>query len=201
MEDQIPTPPTYSMCFNGGIVVEARLPNQTRVYQCFCLDGFAGDYCETVLTGGPTLPGQQYPLLYNICLCLFLFILLPTIILYSIRTIYLALKRCNKSDDSIIEEEVRRASEVPRSRRISSMNRLQVHFVQPVDTATSGNGAPRPAYRTFSLPLSATVVLAHPLNADEVRRLHKTTSWHHGVALPPPPPPPSYAASVSDFER
>ena len=143
--------------------------------------GYDGQYCEKDISGEATSMT-----VLQICLYIFLFIILPSIILYTIRAVYLMLKRCG-----VVESPNVRDHEGIRSDR----GAIQI-------LALPYHHQPRPAFRTISLPVNATILVAPDsmiLLEDGRRLLHRTISWHPSqcdrsvaseTSVPPPPPPP-----------
>jgi hypothetical protein len=74
------------LCMNRGVPVFT----ENHEWQCDCLPGYAGLFCEDIddAKKDGTLEG-----ITNLLLCAFFLLILPTLILYLIRTIYLCLKR------------------------------------------------------------------------------------------------------------
>ncbi|KAI1712375.1 hypothetical protein Ddc_12503 [Ditylenchus destructor] len=69
-------------------------------YKCHCLPGYVGIMCEynedTVRQPAESVDKR----ITNLLLCVFFLLILPTLIIYLIRTLYLFLKRCNSSPSS-----------------------------------------------------------------------------------------------------
>uniref|UniRef100_A0AC34GUH9 EGF-like domain-containing protein n=1 Tax=Panagrolaimus sp. ES5 TaxID=591445 RepID=A0AC34GUH9_9BILA len=195
----------HFQCLNGGIArpSSASTGSSEISLECRCMTGFDGKYCEKDITSEATSMT-----VFQICLYIFLFIILPSIILYSIRAVYLILKRCGVVEPPLISNRVQTQQQQDRGIQFLSLPSATFHQ-HPLHLQ---HQQPRPAFRTISLPVNATIlVAAEPMIIlEDGRRLHRTISFqpvslHRTVSIPTEsststnnPPPPSYIDTVKD---
>uniref|UniRef100_A0A914YTQ9 EGF-like domain-containing protein n=1 Tax=Panagrolaimus superbus TaxID=310955 RepID=A0A914YTQ9_9BILA len=203
----------HFQCLNGGIArpASASTGSSEILLECRCMTGFDGKYCEKDITSEATSMT-----VFQICLYIFLFIILPSIILYSIRVIYLILKRCGIVESPLISnrQQLHQQQQQQQDRGggiqlLTLPSSTSFHQYQHLQQQQQ----PRPAFRTISLPVNATIlVAAEPMIIlEDGRRLHRTISFqpvslHRTVSISTEPtsstnnnnPPPSYIDIVKD---
>uniref|UniRef100_A0AC34RJY0 EGF-like domain-containing protein n=1 Tax=Panagrolaimus sp. JU765 TaxID=591449 RepID=A0AC34RJY0_9BILA len=176
---------TFVTCQNGGIARPALSDPASPELECQCMPGFTGRFCETSLESeGPVESTSET--VFKILICVFFLFILPLIILYSIKTCYLALKRCGAIESQRPEEKFIVRQPRPAFRTISLPATTTIIVNEPVMFTDI-----RGIHRTISWQPRTTII--EKIIESGTYRTTEASS------IPPPPPPP-YTTATSPKE-
>uniref|UniRef100_A0A915DMH0 EGF-like domain-containing protein n=1 Tax=Ditylenchus dipsaci TaxID=166011 RepID=A0A915DMH0_9BILA len=191
-------------CLNDGIPVfpeqsEQQVKSRSKSdIKCDCMPGFIGQFCEYSEDAFRQPPGSMDARITNILMCTFFLLILPTLIIYLIRTIYLFLKRCNTQPHNSNFENFQssRSASHPREVTVSVM---PMQCPSSGSAMTVGRRAVGGLHGTSSLQIHNTTPMSLAEFNDLLVHSSRDVLTSTNQSQAPPPLPPPYDQAISEI--